>query len=334
MHDNNTPHILALADPLIYFGKLPSRDDFVRSTAGAAVIQPLDRWITVSLEQLLVAPDWKQQFDNMVPIEFAFVGSRSSTVLAGRMVGSRDRAGRRYPFLVAGSLRSETPLRLLGVLPLVLSQAWSEIDELVGIAVAAAEIDTALTRIDQTRLRVDTDLAPLMGRFVDCLESATLGNLQIILRGAGNPIDLRKTVVALGLLLTPLLSQPAGGATKSLALPLPGSNSASLHVAAFWLCLLAPFLARSDFDINLMRTQLAGRPQLIVSFNGASPRALESILNPQLAFENNIDMCQADWVEDYIASEYPLSKLSSYLEHPDLSLAQALKTFNEVFLGA
>ncbi|GAB4062497.1 type VI secretion system-associated protein TagF [Uliginosibacterium sediminicola] len=332
--DKHEFHLLASTEPLLYFGKLPSRDDFIRSESGAVVIQPLDRWITVNLEQLALAPDWKQQFDTMSPIDFAFIGKRSNSVLAGRMSGSHDRAGRRYPFLIAGHLRSETPLKLLPVLPLVLLPAWSEMDELLQVALAAAHIETALQRIEQARLSIDTDSDGLDARFASYLHNTSLSTLQISVRGAGNPVDLRKTIIALGLLLTPLLSQSAGSATKGLALPLPGNNGAAALVAALWLSMLAPFLARSDFDLSVLRAQLAGRPQLIISFNGAHPRVIESILNPACAFDNNIDMCAADWVEDYIASEYPLNKLSSYLSLPDLSLAQALQTFNEVFLGA
>ncbi|GAA5162809.1 type VI secretion system-associated protein TagF [Viridibacterium curvum] len=331
---NSPHHPTTVQEALIYFGKLPSRGDFVRSTSGAAIIQPLDRWMTVSLEQLATAPDWKQQFDAMVPVEFAFVGSRSASVLAGRMVGSRDSVGRRFPFLIAGNLGTSAPLDLLRVLPMALLPAWTDFSELANNALAATEIETALERIDLAHLQADTDLDGLRVRLANYLETATLSNLQRMLVGSGNPVDVRQTIIALGLLLTPLLSQNTGGATKGLALPLPGSNSAAVHVASFWLCLLAPFLTRDNFDLNLMRTQLAGRPQLVISFNGASPRALEAILNPQLAFDINIDMCQAEWVEDYVASEYPLTKLSSYLEHPELSLGQALNTFNEVFLGA
>jgi type VI secretion system protein ImpM len=327
-------HLQAIEEPLIYFGKLPSRGDFVRSNSGGPVIQTLDRWISVSLEQLAVASDWKRQFDTMVPIEFAFLGKQSPNVLAGRLVGSRDSVGRRFPFLIAGSLRTETPLALLAHLPLSLLPAWNDLDRLIGDALASSEIEETITQIERSQLQADTDAESIESRMANYLEAATLSNVEHALSSSHNAINLRQTIIALGLLLTPMLSQTAGGATKGLALPLPESNSISGHVAAFWLSLIAPFLARGAFDIYIMRTRLAGRPQLIVSFNGATPRALEAVLNPQIAFDANIDMCQAEWVEDYVASEYPLSKLSSYLEHPELSLGQALNTFNEVFLGA
>ena len=321
-------------DPLIYFGKLPSRGDFVRSSRDGSLTQTLDRWISSSLEQLAVAPDWKQHFDALPPVEFIVAGSRSSTILTGRMVASRDSSGRRYPFLVAHSVHSDTPLELLPSLPLCLLPTWVAMEQLIESAQNATDIDEALERIDLAQMRIETDLTGITDRHKEYLQTTTVGHAQGLLIAAGNNANLRQSIIALGLLLLPLLTSGASGATKGLALPLPGNASAALQIAAFWLELVAPFLTRADHEISLLRTHLAGRPSLLINLNGVSASSLQSVFNPALAFESNIDLCESDWTEDYIAGEYPLNKLSSYLDHPDLSLAQALTTFSEVFLGA
>lgn len=321
-------------EPLIYFGKLPSRGDFVRSARDGNLTQTLDRWISASLEQLATAPDWKQHFDALPPVEFVVVGSRSSTILTGRMVSSRDSSGRRYPFLIARSLRTDTPLDLLPCLPLCLLPAWITMEQLTTSAQNAQDIDEALERIDLAQLDIETDVGAIQARSNDYLQATTVGHVQQALHAAGNAADLRQSIIALGLLLLPLLTSAPGGATKGLALPLPGGSSAAAHVAAFWLSLVGPFLARAEHEISLLHTQLAGRPTLLLNLNGVSASSLQSVFDASQAFESNIDLCEAEWTEDYIAGEYPLNKLSSYLSHPDLSLAQARTTFAEVFLGA
>ncbi|HSD36833.1 MAG TPA: type VI secretion system-associated protein TagF [Rhodocyclaceae bacterium] len=321
-------------EPLIYFGKLPSRGDFVRSNRDGNLTQTLDRWISNSLEQLAVAPDWKQHFDALPAIEFIIAGSRSSTILTGRMVASRDSSGRRYPFLIARSVRSDMPLEVLPSLPLCLLPAWVAMEQLIQSAQNATDIEEALERIDLAQLQIETDLAGIDERRNEYLQATTIGQVQQMLNAAGNTTNLRQSIIALGLLLLPLLTSGPGGATKGLALPLPGPASASAQIASFWLSLVAPFLARADHEISLLRTSLAGRPTLLLNLNGVSASSLESVFNPAQAFESNIDLCEADWTEDYIAGEYPINKLSSYLDHPDLSLARALTTFQEVFLGA
>ncbi|MDB5799359.1 MAG: Type secretion system-associated protein TagF [Rhodocyclales bacterium] len=320
-------------DPLIYFGKLPSRGDFVRSTRDGSLTQTLDRWISNSLEQLATAPDWKQHFDALPPVEFIVAGSRSSTILTGRMVASRDSSGRRYPFLIARSVRSDTPLDVLSSLPLCLSPTWLAMEQLIEAAQNANDIEDALARIDLARLHIETDLAAIGEQHAQFLQATTVGHVQQMLIASGNNANLRQSIIALGLLLLPLLTSGPGGATKGLALPLPADPAAAMQIAAFWLELVTPFLTRAGHEISLLRTQLAGRPSLLLNLNGVSASSLQSVFNPSLAFESNIDLCEADWTEDYIAGEYPLNKLSSYLDHPDLSLAQALTTFAEVFLG-
>lgn len=330
----NAPYSLQIgSEPLIYFGKLPSRGDFVRSQNGAAVINTLDRWISACLEQLAVDADWKRHFDAMPAVLFAFAGSRNPSLLVGRLSSSEDSSGRRFPFLVAGSVRTEAPLAFLPGLPLAMHAAWLEMELLMRDAQDATEITQALARIEVTPLRAEQDADALTAKVHAHFESSTIGELEKLLSASGNHCVLRQTVAALGLLLSPLLTSGSHGANQGLALPLPEDNHSATFASAFWLSLVTPFLARGDHEISLMRSRLAGRQQLIIGFSGASPRALESVFNPALAFEANIDLCEAEWVEDYIPGDYALTKLSSYLEHPDLSLSQALATFGEVFLG-
>lgn len=331
----NAPYTLQIgSEPLIYFGKLPSRGDFVRSQNGSAVIHTLDRWISGCLEQLATDADWKRHFDAMPAVLFAFAGSRNPAFLVGRLASSQDSSGRRFPFLVAGSLRTEAPLAFLPGMPLAMHSAWTEMEHLMREARDAADINQALGRIEVTQLDAERDAEALSARIRNHLETCTVGQLEKSLSAAGNPCSLRHTVTALGLLLSPLLSSGSGGASKGLALPLPDDNGSAVFASVFWLSLVAPFLARGDHEITLLRSRLAGRQQLIVSFSGASPRTLQSIFDPALAFEANIDLCDAEWIEDYLPGDYALTKLSSYLEHPDLSLSQALATFGEVFLGS
>ncbi len=48
---------------LVYFGKLPSRGDFVRSAHHSALIEHLDRWQSQTMERLATDPRWKLRYD-------------------------------------------------------------------------------------------------------------------------------------------------------------------------------------------------------------------------------------------------------------------------------
>lgn len=306
----------------------------MRSHNGTAVIHSLDRWLSVCLEQLVSDMDWKRYFDALPGIQFAFISSRSPSVLVGRIASSKDSSGRRFPFLVAGSIRTDAPLNFLVGLPIIMLPVWMKMEALMSSAQEAETLDDALSSISTTPLDPQYNVQAFAQRHADYLNQTTVGMLQSQIQQAGNPISLRHSIIALGILLAPLLnSNGQNAASKGLAFPLPEDHNQAVDAAVFWLSLLAPFLSRSNHELSLMRSRLADRPQLIVGFGGANPHTLQSIFNPSLAFEANIDLCDVEWVEDYIDGEYSIKKLSSYLEHPDLSLAQAIETFGEAFLG-
>ena len=45
---------------MVYFGKIPSRGDFVRSANQATLTQTLDRWLTQGIELMADDPDRKR----------------------------------------------------------------------------------------------------------------------------------------------------------------------------------------------------------------------------------------------------------------------------------
>jgi type VI secretion system protein ImpM len=120
---------------------------------------------------------------------------------------------------------------------------------------------------------------------------------------------------------------------KSLVLPLPEDPVYRNLVAAFWMHLVTPFLARADFELALLLTRLEGRHVLVVGFSGASARTLCSIMDPQAAPDHRIGFEELDWVEDLVDSDYAIKKISAYLAQGDLSLKSALESVGTAFIG-
>ncbi len=69
-----------------YFGKVPSRGDFVRAADNHQLLGWLDRWAGESVELLSQNPDWKRVYDDSPDIHYAFLGSRSKLVLCGHFL--------------------------------------------------------------------------------------------------------------------------------------------------------------------------------------------------------------------------------------------------------
>lgn len=324
--------------PISYFGKLPSRSDFVRTPEAHPLMVLLDRWARAGLELLAQDSGWKQLYDNAPPLHFAFLGSRSRLAIGGHLLPSRDATERRFPFLSATRLEVLQPLEFIARSPLALARLWSSLARLGKQAIQAADAREPLRELAEGRVEVNADPAVYKAPFGDFLDMQDVGSLQDLLRQSGHSqAPLKWVLPALGLLLQPVLSGGASQIDKALALPLPRDALYRPLVAAFWLDLISGFIARADFELAVLIKEgtpdHGGAPQLIVGFNGADSRILQAALDPQVAAEQIIRVDDAEWVDEQLAGDYALNKLVSYLQRDDLSLRVARKAFGETFLG-
>jgi type VI secretion system protein ImpM len=330
----------AMSDsPMLYFGKLPSRGDFVRSNNHRqALIQVLDRWLSSGMELMSADPRWKELYDRAAPAQFALLGSRHPQGLVGHLIASQDASGRRFPFVVAATFDATDPLAFFSRAPLALARPWSRLDRLARQAQSAADAAPVLGEFADTAVGVETNPSAYEAPFADFCEMHTIGALQSMLTGAGHALQLRQTILGLGMLLQPVLASGESRLESGLALPLPADPMLRPSVASLWLDLIGGFLERAAFELALFMPRgeggnVGGAPMLLLGFEGNSPRSLHGLLDGAQAQQLYVTMSSAEWVEPAVAQDYALHKLSSYLMQDGLSLAQALRTFKEVFLG-
>lgn len=320
---------------LAWFGKVASRGDFVRSTQQGSLTQMLDQWLSQGLELVAGDPRWKQRYDQVGPCRFAFLGARSKVALAGHMIPSVDSSGRRFPFVTAGSFDVDAPLPFMAHAPMALSRLWSRL-ETIGREVCTAEDATAsLGKAALARLEIDASATAYATSFDDFLEMQTVGSLEELLRVAHPRLELRRTLLAIGLLLQPVPASGVSRLDKGLALPLPDDPLYAPFVGAFWMSLVGPFLARGDFELALfvLRRQPAGGAQLCIGFAGGSPATLQAVFDVDKRDEAFVEVVTAEWADEHADDDYAIKKLSSYLMQPQLSMSQAMQTFKECFLG-
>ncbi|NRF69451.1 type VI secretion system-associated protein TagF [Aquincola sp. S2] len=320
---------------LIYFGKLPSRGDFLRNVDGDGLTRRLDQWLTQALELMARDPRWKEVYDQAGACSFAFLGVRSRALVAGHLLASTDASGRRFPFVVVGKLEVDAPLAFMQRAPMALARLWLELAQRAEAAHAAADAVPLLNQLNQWRVEIETDPLAFEAGYRDFLELQTVGSLQSLLAAAEPAVDLRRALLALGLLLQPVPASGAHRLEKGLRLPLPVDPATQAYAATWWLDLVAKFLARGDFEIGLFlpRTINGHAPSLAVGFSGDAPSLLHAALDQAAAREQFVDLLAPLWVDESAEADYALRKLGSYLQQPPLSLAQARATFNEAFLG-
>jgi type VI secretion system protein ImpM len=311
-----------------YFGKLPTRSDFVKAADNLALSSLLDEWLAEVMNVLSADPRWKLNYDAMHPLHFAFVGTRSRRAIAGHLAASNDSSQRRYPFLTMSSIEIDAPASFVPRSPLILAPLWEALHQLSASVLDAADPEASLQALSSTRIEISPGGEQHERSFLDFLDRHNIGALEAMLSNA----SVRRTILAIGLLLQPVRRAGAERLDKSLVLPLPQTTRQRYLVAAFWLELIMPFLRQADFELGLFLADLREQPSLVIGFGGAAPETLAAIIDPQSAAEHQVSFDYAGWVDELIAGDASVQKLSAYLEQSQLSLRSAQALFHETFV--
>lgn len=324
----NTPHAQVL-----YFGKLPSRGDFVRSSAGSALIHSIDDWMSNTMQLLAEDARWKLVYDAASPVHFAILGAQSRAGLVGHLAASHDASGRRFPFVMAASFEVPDPAKFIPYSPQALAPLWHRLDNSVHQALQAEDFTTVQDSLTSQSSDLEVRDGALRETYKRFAQAQTLEGFEAAVSVEGAPMSLRQTLLALGMLLQPVLTQGHAGLSKGLVLPLSHDPAQLPHAMTLWLDLVSRFFRRTTAELALFVTTHRQQPVLIVGFRGASAITLRSALDADVSLLENVAVTDAEWVEDWVNSDYGLRKLSNGLRDPSLSLAAAVDMFRETFLG-
>jgi len=322
-----------LPGELLYFGKLPCRGDFVRSTQHASLVADLDQWQSRTLERLSADPRWKLVYDAAPDLPFAILSTDSRVALAGHWQASQDSSGRRFPFITAATFAWPQPRDAAVLAPMMLAAAWgglSRAGRAARVATEHVDAQASLQAVQPQAMTAERARAELL----NFLDTHTVSGLEQMLAASGTPLSLRQAVLALGLLLQPALTQGGGRMGKLLRLPLAADPARQMLVASWWMLLVLGFFQRHEVELALFLDLHRGPPHLLLGFRGASASTLGAVIDPQGTGQEGVSLAHAEWVEAEVAQDVGLRKLSTYLSDPELSLWQAVRTSQEVFLGA
>jgi type VI secretion system protein ImpM len=319
--------------PLAYFGKVPSRGDFIRSTHSADLVGTLDRWITQAMEQLSGDPRWKLVYDTATPVDFAFVGPRSAAAIAGQLQPSRDSSDRRFPFVTAGTVDVTTAPHFAARSPLAFARVWSRLQTVGARCIATSDVAALHAELAAMQLDVACDAGAYEAPWRDFLEIVTLGQLDEQVGRAGHQASLRQMLLGLGLLLEPVRSQPTQPIGKGLLLPMVPDRMQGALLGAWWLQIVMSFVEGTDAEIGLLMPQCQPA-HLLLCFNSACAKGLAAALDRRAVPDHFIDLRDSHWVEDCVRDQSRLRLLSDHLRDPQLSLRRALGTFHETFKPA
>jgi len=323
---NRMPGRAQPAGRIGYFGKIPAHSDFIKLTDDLSVVGMLDEWITQVMTRLASDPRWKLHYDAMAPASFAFVGPGRRHAVAGHLVASHDRSGRRFPFLMMRTVDVADPAGFVVRCPLAFGPLWDYLAGMAPRVVGSGDPSAWLHAIAEAPAEPG-DLAPDSAPGAPGIVS-TVGELT-----AQTGLAANRMILGLGLLLQPVMRSRPASLDKSLVLPLPRDGGLQHAAASFWLELVTPFVRHSGFDLVLFLTRVRERPALVVGFGGAAVGTLHALIDPLVAADQQVDLADDAWIDEQIGVDIDVRALASYLEQPALSLRLARELFLKTFIG-
>jgi len=328
-----------------YFGKIPAHSDFIKLADDQPVMGMLDDWIAQVMTRLPADARWKLNYDAMAPASFAFVGPDRRHAVAGHLVASHDRSGRRFPFLMMCTVDVSDPGDFVTRSPLAFGPLWDYLEGMAPRVLVSSDPSAYLQAIAETPVFLggygaapdgtsdgvpDNASGSAPERALDTyMALSTVGELTARLHLAAN-----RLILGLGLLLQPVMHSRPASLHKSLVLPLPRDGAARHATAAFWLELLLPFIRRSGFDLVLFLTRVRERPALVVGFGGAAVGTLQALIDPLVAADQQVHLEDNAWIDEQVGLDVDVRALASYLEQPALPLRLARELFLNTFIGA
>lgn len=242
-----------------YFGKLPFHGDFLRSQPSPPEIQELDTWFSEGIYRCreLNGQSWDTQFDGIGLHRFLYFSPNTRALLAGIFLPSRDRVGRRYPFVVATRNSGLSSIEEYAVLPVLLADFFAAAADLVDDDWDGVDLATFQQRADSMEWQADSaDARRGLGAF---LWARSTDDFWIDSVGVSDPV--RQAVVLRDIKEALQPPYPPRYALRLPSAGLPGEIS-------FWLSLFGAWSPR-------------GNVPTFVSWNGSesSPGVLSVVLD-------------------------------------------------------
>lgn len=278
------------------FGKLPAHPDFVRYNAAGREALALDEWMHHGLyfARTQLGPGWEQEFAQTPSYRFVFNPETAQRSLAGVWQASRDKAERRYPFIVSLLLdRHWIRDSDAHLTPTAFSSFFEGAGQFIGRAMNGLEMRKIA---DETQALncPEPDLQAVAARYArEFLDPLPIHSLWEELFGSFD--DSRKYLVFSNLIdvLLPFRTRNVRGLGLGLRFPLLDGGSRADLSACFWLHVSLIMMGALPGQPFLFWSAAGnGMPaHLFLFFRQPSPKHFLQLVKPAAESEN---ICPVD----------------------------------------
>jgi len=315
--------------PLVYFGKLPSRGDFVRSKSHLNETKAIDDWVSQAVAN---ASGWLEDrywlHDSPV-ISFSHINTATKRIITGVLIPSHDSSQRHYPLIGFGICYLDKPKTWMNYLPIKSLAPWDSAYQVLTIARDQTDNVVAIKALSECDMPIDSHAST---HYYDFINTTTLERIAQLL--SQSKAQLIQQIIAMGLLFLPTLSKGFNGFNKTLYWSLTADKSSAIQLATFWHDLLHGFYRSHELCFNTYLFSGGERYRMVLSFSEPNGQLLSQLPTLDNALPDGwISMDDSDWTEGYIADDIGLSRFQKLLQSEQLNLYDARQLFKQIFLA-
>ncbi len=321
--------------PLIYFGKLPARGDFVRARAYMTETNTIDQWVSEALTHsdslLSESPDEVENgnSDTLSFLNFSHVDTASQHIVTGVLLPSHDSSHRNYPLIGFGVLHLDKPKTWMNYLPIKSMTIWNEAYELLNIAKSETDSQLATEALNQSQLSINNNASTY---YYDFINTTTLQDMAILMNLSKS--KLIQQIIATGLLFLPTFTKGFGSLNKAIYWTLTSDRTNAIHMATFWHDLISGFYQPHQLYLNTYLYRIANCYHLLLSFTPPNGQLLNQLSPYRDHYPDDwVVIAESEWTQSYIAEDIGLSRFHKILSQDDLYLYDTRQLFKKIFLA-
>ncbi|MGP5371933.1 type VI secretion system-associated protein TagF [Psychrobacter alimentarius] len=324
-----TPEFL----PLVYFGKLPARGDFVRARSHISEINTIDEWVSQALavsENISSENLFDQKNDKKIThLNFSHVNTRSNEIITGVLVPSHDSGNRNYPLIGFGVHHIDKPKNWMNYLPVKSSSLWNDTYETLSMAKSQTDSAQVMDYLNHRQLTIDNNASTY---YYDFINTTTLHDIAILMNI--DKSQLIQQIIATGLLFLPTFTKGFNGLNKAICWSLTSDIESSIYMATFWHDLINGFYQPHQLYLNTYVYQVSNGYRLLLSFTKPDGQILEKILRDESQYPQDwVVIAHSDWTKSYIDDDIGLTRFNKILLQDSLYLYDTRQLFKKTFLA-